>query len=333
MRLTVLMTVYNGEEYLRETVDSILNQTYADFKYLILDNASTDKSRDIIRSYDDSRIELVELPENIGQVAALNRGLERVETEFVARIDADDISLPKRFEKQVAFMDTHPGVGVCGTFADAFKGDQIIRWSYPCDPEDIKVKLLFECALVHPSVMIRKNILDKHQLKYDETMKHSYDWELWQRVACHAELANISECLLKYRLHTQSESQRTSELQEEAAQRLDTRELARLGLLEHPLRNIHRDVAFETLNIKNRDPEFLKQTVQWFNALEDANRSLKIYDELALNRFLRQRLFIVLTNNTALGGPAGKLFFKEKLYRSISFLWTLKFITKLILKR
>jgi glycosyltransferase involved in cell wall biosynthesis len=98
--LTVLMTVYNGEAYLRETIDSILNQTYKDFKFLILDNASTDSSREIIRSYNDPRIELAALPENIGQAAALNKGLDMIDTPLVARMDADDISLPHRLTRE-----------------------------------------------------------------------------------------------------------------------------------------------------------------------------------------------------------------------------------------
>ncbi|MFC1937085.1 glycosyltransferase family 2 protein [Chloroflexota bacterium] len=106
--MTVLMTVYNGEPYLYEAVASILAQTYRDFRFLILDNASTDNSRGVIRSFNDPRIKLVELPENIGLVAALNRGLEMIDTPFVARMDADDISLPTRLEKELNELQNSP---------------------------------------------------------------------------------------------------------------------------------------------------------------------------------------------------------------------------------
>ena len=127
-KLTVLMTVYNGETFLRDTVASILNQTYKDFRFLIIDNASSDRSREVIRSFHDPRIDLVALPENIGQIPALNKGLDMIDTTYVARMDADDISLPRRFERQIAFMESHPFVGVCGTYVITFRGKKENRY-------------------------------------------------------------------------------------------------------------------------------------------------------------------------------------------------------------
>lgn len=329
--LTVLMTVYNGEDYLRETIESILDQTYKDFKFLILDNASIDSSREIIRSYNDPRIELVALPENIGQVAALNKGLDMIDTPLVARMDADDISLPRRFEQQVAFMDAHPEVGVCGTQAIAFDGQQQIKWRWPTSHEDIKVKLLFECCLAHPSVMIRKSLFNCFHLKYDENIGHSFDWELWQRAADHFELANLPGFHLRYRLHPENESKKTAHLQKTAALKLDHRSLERLELHEHPLRQAHRDVAFETFNVKNREPGFLNQAVQWFRELEKANKKHGIYPGDALHRFLRERLFVVLHYNTAHPRLILELFFNERLYRDVGMFRSIKFLVKVFL--
>lgn len=332
-KLTVLMTVYNGEDYLRETIESILNQTYRDFKFLILDNASTDSSREIIHSYDDPRIELVALPENIGQVAALNKGLDMIDTPLVARMDADDISLSQRFERQVAFMEVHPEVGVCGTFAVVFlhQDKKEIKYRWPTESEDIKVKMLFECCLPHPGVMIRKTFFDQYGLRYDEEIGHSFDWELWQRAADYFELANLPEFHLRYRLHPENESKKTAHLQESAALRLDNRSLERLDLHQHPLRQVHRDVAYETFNAGNREPEFLNQVVQWFRELEIANKKHSIYSEEALHRFLRERLFIVLHYNTAHPGLILKLFFKERLYRDVGVFKSIKFLVKVLL--
>ncbi len=324
------MTVYNGEAYLKETMDSILGQTFNDFVFLIMDNASEDGSCDIIKSYDDQRIQLHQLPQNIGQVAALNRGLELVKTPLTARMDADDISLPQRFEKQVTFLEQHPEIGICGTFADAFNQDNVIRWTYPCTSEEINVKLLFECAMVHPSVMMRKDLLDHYNLCYDETLNHSYDWDLWQRASQHVKLANIPLVLIRYRLHQQSESLRTSDKQEKAAQRLDDFTLGRLGLESHPLRQIHRDVAYETFKVRNRDAHFLEQVEEWFTLLETANKEHNVYDPHALNQFLKERLFVVLTNNTRLNGKVWNLFFKEKLYRNVPISWTFKILSKIL---
>ncbi len=330
-KLTVLMTVYNGEVYLRETIESILNQTYGDFKFLILDNASTDSSREIIRSYNDPRIELTALAKNIGQVAALNRGLDMIATPLVARIDADDISLPRRFERQVAFMDRHPEIGVCGTHAIAFNGEEEILWQHPVHHDDIKVRLLFECCLVHPSVMMRKKFFDRGELRYNEQIGHSEDWELWQRASRHFHLANIPEVLVRYRVHGQSVSRRTLDRQQPAAEMLDNSSLRFLDLAHHPLRRVHRDVGFETFKAKNREPEFLYQVIRWFNELETANKKHRVYSEKALHRFLKERLFVVLHHNTIHAGLILGLFFKQRLYLHVGVFRSIKFMAKVFL--
>ncbi len=333
-KLTVLMTVYNGEAYLRETIDSILNQTYKDFKFLILDNASTDSSREIIRSYNDPRIELAALPENNGQAAALNKGLDMIDTPLVARMDADDISLPHRFERQVAFMEAHPEVGVLGTFVRVFlqqENQEEIKYRWPTRPEDIKVRLMFETCLPHPAVMLRKTFFDRYGLRYDENIGHSFDWDLWQRAADHFDLANLPEFHLRYRLHPQNESKKTAHLQEKAALKLYERELEKLGLHHHPLRQVHQDVAFETLNIGNREPGFLDQVVQWFNLLEIANQEHRVYSETALRRLLKERLLVVLHFNTRYTGLVLKIFFKQRLYQYIRIFKSMKFLTKVFL--
>ena len=327
------MTMYNAAPFLRETVESILKQTYRDFKYLIVDNASTDNSRDIIHSYNDPRIELVPLAENIGQVAALNKGLDMIDTPLIARMDADDISMPQRLEHQIAFMDSHPDIGICGTFAIAFHGKREIDWRWPCQPEDIKVKLLFECCLAHPSVMIRKDLLDRFNLRYSETIGHSFDWELWQRAAECFPLANIPEFLLRYRLHEANESKKTLHLQEQAAKMIDDQTLQRLGLENHPIRQIHRDVAFETMNTKNRGPEFLGQVIQWFDHLEGANSFKKVYEMNALERFLNERLFLVLKANLKYRRMILKIFFHRRLGCHVGPYRTFKFMLRILLRR
>jgi len=331
--LTVLMTVYNGALYLKETIESVLNQTYKDFIFLILDNASTDNSREIVLSYDDPRIRLEALPRNIGQVAALNKGLDMIDTPLVARLDADDICLPRRLERQVEFMKEHPEIGVSGTFVKVFQQQdgKEIDYYWPTQPEDIKVKLLFECCLPHPGVIIRKAFFDRYELRYDENIGHSFDWELWQRAAQYFPLANLPEYHLRYRLHPENESKKTLHLQEQAALQLDRRSLKQLGLENHPLRSIHRQVAFETFNAEKRESGYLDQVVQWFRELENANNQKQIYSEMALKHFLKERLFWVLNFNTGQTAAAAKIFFKEKLYKQVGILRSLKFMVKLLL--
>ncbi len=329
--LTVLMSVKNGEPYLRETVESILNQTFRDFEFLILDNASTDNSREIVRSFNDPRIRLIELPGDIGQVAALNKGLDMIDTPLIARMDADDICLPRRFEMQVAFMEANPGVGISSAYVIAFDGKKELRWSWPCAPADIKVKLLFECSLAHPLAMMRKSLMDRYNLRYDAEIGHSFDWELWQRAAEHFDLANIPFYLLRYRLHAANESKKTLHMQRKAAEAIDTQTLGRLGLAHHPLRGVHRDTAFETLNVKERGPAFLNEAIRWFEELESANRRNTVYSAEALRKFLNERLFFILKLNTAHRRLILKIYFKKRLYRTVGFYRSFKFVANVFL--
>ena len=229
----------------------------------------------------------------------------------------------------MAFLRKHPHIGICGTFATTFGEKKPCRWSYPCAAPEIKVKLLFECSFVHSSVMMRRDLLEQYGLKYNPRLQHSYDWELWQKAAQNFDLANIPKYLIKYRVHDQSVSAKTLDMQIQTAKNLDDVSLRQLNLEHHPLRQIHRDTAFETLNIKNRGKGFLDQVNEWFRTLQEANRTYPIYNEEALDRFLKKRMFIVLTNNTQHPQPAAQYFFKKKLYLYISWMWSLKFILKI----
>ena len=332
------MTVFNGAAYLRETIESILNQTYGEFKFLIVDNASTDNSREIVRSYNDPRIHLEALPKNIGQVAALNKGLDMIDTPFVARMDADDISLPERFQRQITFMERHPETGICGTFAVAFttgnrspKPIKENKWEKPCSPQDIKARLLFGCCMVHPSVIMRKNLLDKYNLRYNEQIGFSEDWDLWLRASQHFPLANIPEYLLRYRIHGGSVSSRNVEPQKKVDEQLIQKTLEPLGLADHPLHHIHKEIALATTyNARNREPEFILQVLQWFREISTANQKTHIYDDQALQKAMRGRLLIILKANARLRGLVLKIFFKERLYHESRFIATLKFLAKVL---
>ena len=218
--LTVLMTVRNGEPYLYDAVTSVLNQTYRNFRFLILDNASTDNSCQIIRSFNDSRIELVELPEDIGQVAALNKGLKMINTPFIARLDADDISLPTRLEKEMnEMLNSNPKVAVVGSWMQAI--DQNNRpsdiWKGYIDSYPDYLFSILERAtpLYHPSVMLRRSAVLKVG-GYDVNLPYAEDFNLWACLALagyHAKV--IPKPLCYYRVHEgqQSVSKRQTQRQ------------------------------------------------------------------------------------------------------------------------
>ena len=200
-KVTVLMAVYNGERFLREAMESVLCQTFRDFQFLIINDGSTDKTRDLILSYDDTRIVLVDNKHNVGQTRTLNRGLELATGELIARQDADDVSEPERLAKQVAFLESHSKVALLGTWYKEIDvhGSVIGKRKLPCDTIDIRWSLLFFCPFVHSSVMFRKSVVSEQIGFYNEALAYSQDYELWHRIARRLPVANLPEPLVRLR--------------------------------------------------------------------------------------------------------------------------------------
>jgi glycosyltransferase involved in cell wall biosynthesis len=194
--------MFNAARYVRQSVDSMLRQSFSDFELIVIDDGSTDGSGDIVSEYSDTRIVLFR-QENQGLVASLNRGIAQSRGTYIARQDADDISLPSRLEKQVRFLDSHPEVAVVGAWAEVFNlQEQGVRFlRHPPDTSTLKFHLLFGCPFVHTSVMLRRSALDDVGGSYstDPERQPPEDRELWTRLALHHDLANIPEVLVRYR--------------------------------------------------------------------------------------------------------------------------------------
>ncbi len=204
-KVTVLMPVYNGEKYLREAIESILNQTYRDFEFLIINDGSTDGSPQLIESYDDPRIRVVNNESNIKLIATLNKGLKIARGEYVARMDCDDISLSRRLEKQVMYLDQHPEVGVLGCRIrniDA-SGDFISEPKRPLTHICNMWVLLFEPSVMHPSVIYRKDIVERVN-GYSEEALHSEDYDLWSKLSRVTEIRQLDDVLVYLRKHNRN---------------------------------------------------------------------------------------------------------------------------------
>lgn len=200
-RVTVLMSVYNGAPYLRESIDSILRQSYQDVQFVIVNDGSRDASGDILASYRDPRL-LVITQTNQGLAAGLNRGLREAVGEFIARQDQDDVSLPGRLQAQLQWMQRHPRVGVLGTCAELIdaSGHSMGAVIQPAHAAILKWHLLFSNPLFHSSVMIRRQALDElGGYSTDPARQPPEDYELWSRLALRWELANLPAVWLKNR--------------------------------------------------------------------------------------------------------------------------------------
>lgn len=271
-KVTVLMPVYNAEKYISEAIQSILNQTFRDFEFLIINDGSTDSSVEIIESFKDERIRLVHNEKNMNLVPTLNRGLELAQGEYVARMDADDISYPTRLEKQVEYMDKNPEIGICGTWIEFFDAGKGIQ-KYPVEHELIKASILFFNPMAHPTVMMRKAILNENNLRYSRNLSEDYD--LWGRASFLVKLHNLPEVLLNYRISKGSYTQTYSSKSGPVHIEMIKERLLNLGIvISDSDASIFRDGGWKIPLEKTADAtkfgELLDQILQ-------KNRSHKIY--------------------------------------------------------
>jgi glycosyltransferase involved in cell wall biosynthesis len=197
--VSVLMPVYNGEQYLRPAIDSILEQTFTDFEFIIINDGSTDSTEQIILSYSDQRIRYIRNEKNLKLIATLNKGLDLCTGKYIARMDADDISAPERFATQVKFMEANPEYGLCGTDIEVMGGIQ--SWVQIGDNDFIRFCLLFHNPFCHPTVFMRTSIIRENKIYYPAEYIHAEEYMLWPQILDHAKCINLEERLLKYRFH------------------------------------------------------------------------------------------------------------------------------------
>ena len=199
--VSVVMSVYNGERYLRESVESILNQTFTDFEFIIINDGSTDKTREILEEYavKDKRVILVQ-QENMGLTKSLNKGIALAKGKYIARQDADDVSKPERFERQVNFMEDNLSVGLLGSLFEFIdeKGNMSGIRELPLEDKVLKERLPRINQFCHASVMIRKVALETVGV-YRDFFKYAQDYDLWLRIAEEFEIKNLPDPLVSYR--------------------------------------------------------------------------------------------------------------------------------------
>ncbi len=286
--VTVLMPVHNGEEHLREAIDSVLGQTFPDFELLIINDGSSDQSVEIIGSFADQRIRLLHNTRNEGIEESLNRGIQAAQGVYLVRMDCDDICVSTRLENLVDFMNRQPETGICGSFVKTI-GTSTHTWTFPCTDREIRCRLLFESCIPHPSVIMRMSEIERHQLRYDTRYLRAEDYDFWVRCAEHMELANYPEVLLHYRIHEKQIGSLHPDAQQQAADRVRERLLQSLGLSITPESlSLHR--AISTWRFGN-NPELLARVDDWLRTLRSANCSTGIFPEPEFSHELASRLY------------------------------------------
>jgi glycosyltransferase involved in cell wall biosynthesis len=239
--VSVVMPVFNGAEFLDEAVFSILDQTFRDFEFIIIDDGSTDETASILQKYAEVDRRVKVFPQtNEGMIPALNRGCRLARGQYIARMDADDISLPHRLERQVEFLEGHPDIGIVGTWASRIdeNGSIIGDWCLSPNPNILNWTHFFRVCVIHSTAMIRRDVLEKVNF-YRPDATHAEDRDLWLRASAITEFSNVPEILLKYRVWRKSTSRRLGQQYKE-------NQINLLALFVSQFLN--RDVSMEAVN-------------------------------------------------------------------------------------
>jgi glycosyltransferase involved in cell wall biosynthesis len=229
--VSFLLAVNNGARYLGAAVDSVLGQTVQDLELIVVDDASTDETPDLLEAVGDQRLVVHRNDRQAGLGASLNRGLETAVGRYIARLDDDDIAVPERLERQLARIRNEPNVAIVGSAVvdlDA-EGERGRTHRLPGDGAPLRWHALFSSPFFHPTVLVDRETLDGHGLRYDPAFLESEDYDLWTRLLALADGANLSEPLVEKRVHAAQASLRRSDVQQSFQRQIALREIARLA--------------------------------------------------------------------------------------------------------
>lgn len=300
------MPVYNAAAHLREAIESILSQSLPDFEFLIVNDASTDGSDAIIREYcrADNRIRYLQNAGPKGASGALNTALDQARGTYVARMDADDISLPVRLERQYEFLERHTDIGVCGTNMELFGAQQAV-WRLPEDHNAIRCGLLFTVLIAHATVMMRRAALEEPQARYDDSYAYAEDFELWSRLSGRHRFANVPDVLYRYRKYGQQDDAVRERVRAVNAHRVRLRLLGTIGITPSPAESeLHQQ-----LGDYNYTPNagFVRRADRWLSGILAANERYRQFDQGALHTHIEERRAEIHGSARARGSPISGL--------------------------
>jgi glycosyltransferase involved in cell wall biosynthesis len=291
------MPVYNSEEYLSEAIESILRQTYGNFEFIIINDGSDDKSPDIIRQYQDKRIVFIDRNYNKGLPYSLNEGIRVSKGKYIARMDADDVSLLSRLEEQFEYMEANSDIGVCGTWAESF-GEKVKTrlMKYHSNHEELRVVLLFSVCFAHPTVMMRKEILDKYNLNYNLGYSNAQDYELWEKLSHVTKMGNLQKNLLRYRVSpnsiTATVDAEKNELRYQLISKVFQKILYNLDINYNEKKSRLHFMLGLNKRISNEDIDLLLLH-KYFNSIINMNKSNSYFKKGYLVKHLSRKFLVV----------------------------------------
>ena len=286
--VSVITSVYNCEDYVEEMLDSVINQTMQDWEMILIDDASTDNTWDKIQKYDDKRIIKIKNSQNQGLTVNLNKALLMCKGKYIIRIDGDDISDLNRFSTQVEFMETHPAIVLSGGFLQTF-GDSNVIYKVFLDEEKLRINLLFNTVIFHPTFIIKRDCLVKHKLFYNEYLKYAQDYNLVYELSKVGKLANIPDILTKYRVHNKQVSNEKKFEQKRYADYTRKQILKDLGIFLSD-EEFSCWTEFCVMNCQKIGSEKKQKLLEIKQKIIDYNVLQKIYPHELLEKVLNERM-------------------------------------------
>ncbi len=292
-KISVVISVYNVGIFIEKTIRSFLDQTFKDFELMIIDDGSTDNTWSILEFYakQDSRIKLLRNEQNLKKVYSLNKVLPLATGEYIVHSDGDDISLPNRLTRQVNFMETHPEVGVCGTWLEITGLGADFVCQYPTDDETIRCNLFFSNrgTIPHGTTIIRRSAFTETQLWYDPAYEYAEDYEFWVRSAKYVKFANIPEVHYLYHQHPNQMSSKHEQEQKLTTIKILEDQLKAFGI--NPTQK-ELDLHFSIGNISTAQkvtPDFLNQSKNWLEKIQMINQKNLTYPEPIFSQLIEKR--------------------------------------------
>ncbi len=285
--ISVIMPVYNGATYMQEAIESILFQTFPDFELIIVDDGSTDHSREIARSYHDKRLKYIDL-QHAGCFPARNTGMRAAQGKYVCPMDADDISLPKRLETQFCFLEENDEFGLVSTALRYMDASSPIYKE--TDPGIIKMMMLKFSYLASGPNMIRHSLIQKYNLYYEEQFVYASDYAWMSRASWLFPVTNINQCTYLYRMHGQQISSAKRQEQNYYADIIRLRQLSSLGI---NVPDEDKPVLSAFIQGWPLSKDLWDKADQWYQQLLSINKSMNYYPQIPFQDFLNVLMYSI----------------------------------------
>ena len=289
-KISVIMPVFNGGKYIEEAIKSILNQTFIDFEFIIINDGSTDNSLTIIQSFNDRRIKIINQETNHGNYPARNIGIASAQGEYICVMDSDDISLPNRLQIQYKFLEKNSPIAICGTPAKIIGTDKI--WRKPMGYDDLKIAFLENNFCIHPTLMIRHSVLKYTGILYNNQFRYAADYDFISNIMVHFKVVNISNVLLEYRLHNSQITSKYFIEQQQFADLIRIKQLSNFGIYPTKEEKQYHMILSKGAIDRNTEIRFI-DIQRWATYLIEKNNEKEYYHQIKLIHFLREKLKVV----------------------------------------